>query len=75
MDIKNSHGLSDDEVLLTVKEASEVLRLTVGTLYTYRCRGNRGPRYVKLGGKVLYRLSDIREYIASGGVPQIGGAE
>ena len=32
------------------------------TLIRWRCEG-RGPRYVKLGGKVLYPGSALNEYI------------
>lgn len=31
------------------------------TLATWRSRGN-GPKYVKCGGRVLYRLADIEAY-------------
>ncbi|WP_373043981.1 helix-turn-helix transcriptional regulator [Vulgatibacter sp.] len=73
MQIKNPLGLRDDELLLTTEQVAELLQLAVGTLHTYRCRGTRGPRFLKVGGRVRYRLSDIKEYVASGGVSQIGG--
>lgn len=36
-------------------------QVTVATLATWRSRGN-GPPYVKVGGKVLYRVTDIEAY-------------
>ena len=36
-------------------------QVTVATLATWRSRGN-GPPYVKVGGKVLYRVTDLEAY-------------
>lgn len=36
-------------------------QVTVATLATWRSRGN-GPPYVKVGGKVLYRVADLEAY-------------
>ena len=33
-------------------------KVTASTLATWRSRGN-GPRFVKVGGRVLYRLADV----------------
>ena len=35
--------------------------VTLATLATWRSR-NTGPAYVKVGGKVLYRLADVEAY-------------
>jgi hypothetical protein len=35
--------------------------VTLATLATWRSR-NTGPAYVKVGGKVLYRVSDVEAY-------------
>ncbi len=37
--------------------------LSERTLERWRCFGE-GPSFLKLGGKVLYRLSDVQEYEA-----------
>jgi predicted heme/steroid binding protein len=37
--------------------------VTLATLATWRSR-NTGPAYVKVGGKVLYRVSDVEAYEA-----------
>jgi hypothetical protein len=35
-----------------------------GTLEVWRCLG-KGPRFVKSGSRVVYRLRDINEYLDS----------
>ena len=49
--------------LLDEQEAAALLRLSVKTLQRRRVRGN-GPSYVKLGGRVFYRESDLEAHIA-----------
>ena len=46
---------------LTPKEAADRLRLTVGTLSNWRVSGG-GPRYIKVGRKVLYPLAEIEAF-------------
>jgi hypothetical protein len=53
---------TDDEELLSDREAAEVLRQKRGTLATWRTTG-RGPAFVKLGRQVLYRRSDLTTWI------------
>lgn len=48
---------------LTPKETAERLRMTIGTLANWRVRGD-GPRFVKLGRKVLYPLPEIEAFEA-----------
>jgi hypothetical protein len=36
-------------------------QVRLATLSTWRSRG-LGPRFVKVGGRVLYRLADVVEY-------------
>jgi predicted DNA-binding transcriptional regulator AlpA len=48
--------------LLTPAEAAELLGTTTRTLGQQRFE-HRGPDYIKLGGKIGYRLSDIDAYI------------
>ena len=48
--------------LLTPAEAAELLSTTARNLGQQRFE-HRGPAYVKLGGKIGYRLSDIDAYI------------
>lgn len=46
---------------LLPKEAAERLRVTIGTLSNWRVQG-AGPRFIKVGRKVLYPLSEIEAY-------------
>lgn len=46
---------------LTPKEAAERLRVAHGTLSNWRVRGD-GPRFIKLGRKVLYPLVELEAY-------------
>jgi hypothetical protein len=50
---------------LTPKELEERWRgqVNVRTLANWRS-GNQGPRFVKIGGRVLYRIEDIEAYEA-----------
>ena len=48
---------------LTPPEAAAYLRTTRHVLANWRSRGV-GPRYAKLGSKVLYRLTDLEKYVA-----------
>jgi len=50
--------------LLNQREASGLLRLSTRTLERLRLTGN-GPRFVKLGRRVLYRNGDLLEWIAN----------
>ncbi len=50
-------------------EASEYLaqkgaKFTVGTLAVMRCRG-QGPRFLKIGQRVRYRVDDLNAFLAS----------
>lgn len=54
---------ADDPLLLT-QEAAAILRRSVSSMNKWRGDG-RGPRYVRVGGSIRYRLSDIRAFIAA----------
>lgn len=47
---------------LKVLEAADYLGVGVSTLDKMRMEG-RGPRYLKIGGRVFYRQSDLDAYI------------
>ena len=51
--------------LKTVREAAETLSLSVSALNKWRVEG-RGPRFVRLGGRVRYRDEDIESFITAG---------
>lgn len=44
--------------------AATLLGVKPGTLEVWRCKG-KGPRFVKSGSRVVYRLRDINEYLDS----------
>ena len=67
--------MSDDprsehpEQLLDEHEVARMLKRSVKTLRNDRSLG-RGPRYVRVGRSVRYRLEDVRAYLSS----RIGGS-
>jgi predicted DNA-binding transcriptional regulator AlpA len=54
----------ENDILLTPKQAAQVLATPEGTLKRWRAEG-RGPAWVKLEGSVRYTLSDVQQYIES----------
>ena len=54
--------MTDNDRLLTITEAAEMLRVPVATLRWWRHKGI-GPRSFKMGRHVLYRLSDLEAFI------------
>jgi excisionase family DNA binding protein len=53
--------------LLTIPEAALYMRLTVSTIRAWRLQ--RRIAFVKIGGKVLVRRSDLDSFIAESVVP------
>lgn len=66
-----SQRLSDAEItqisdrLLTTLEAAQLLRTTARGLQVARCCRRETPPFIKLGRRVLYRLSDVEKWIAA----------
>ena len=50
---------------LRTPEAARFVGLSIRTLEKHRIYGT-GPRYSKLGGRVVYRLDDIQAWVESG---------
>ena len=50
---------------LRTPEAARVVGLSLRTLEKHRTYGT-GPRYSKLGGRVVYRLEDLQSWVDSG---------
>jgi hypothetical protein len=48
--------------VVTPREAAQHLKVAEKTLNNWRCKC-RGPKYVKMGGIILYRLSDLNDFI------------
>jgi excisionase family DNA binding protein len=51
-------------MLLTQTELAELIRVSERTLERWRVQGDGVP-FVKLGRRVLYRRTDVEEWIAS----------
>lgn len=49
--------------LLTLEEAAEILRKTPAQMRWMRFNGT-GPKSALIGGRVMYRMSDISAFIA-----------
>lgn len=55
-------NVNTERIYLTPDELSTRFRgkISVRTLANWRCMGDGyGPRYVKIGGRVLYNLADV----------------
>jgi predicted DNA-binding transcriptional regulator AlpA len=50
--------------LLSHNEAAQALNIAAQTLYNWR-HARKGPDYIKIGSKPMYRPEDIEEYINS----------
>jgi predicted DNA-binding transcriptional regulator AlpA len=49
---------------ITPREAAEMYGLNLGTLANYRSK-KQGPKYYRLGKKVLYLVEDLEHWIMS----------
>lgn len=50
--------------LMSSQELSESIGVAVKTLANWRSQAT-GPKYVKAGGRVRYRLSDVESWLTS----------
>lgn len=51
------------ETLLSASHAAEYLGVSQKTLANWRCSGTRGLPYVQVGSRILYRQSDLDDFI------------
>ena len=56
---------------LVPAQAAEAMKTTQGSLAQMRHRG-KGPRFIKVGSRVLYRRSDIRAFLDANTVSRTG---
>jgi predicted DNA-binding transcriptional regulator AlpA len=56
---------TDEPLLVTAREVSQMLRVSLRTLGRMRSAGDV-PASIKVGGNVRWRLQDIREWIENG---------
>jgi hypothetical protein len=59
-----AHGEIAVTELMTADEVAALFDITVPVLANWRSAG-KGPRYVKLGGRVKYRKADVETFIDS----------
>ena len=50
---------------LDVADAAEYLGLSASALNKYRSAG-KGPRYLRIGNRVFYRMADLDAYVEKG---------
>jgi len=58
---------------LTTIEAAQFLGVRPNTLEIWRCK-KKGPKYSKIGRRVLYDINDLEEYFSSQTVHTIDSA-
>jgi excisionase family DNA binding protein len=63
----------DKKDKLTTKEAAELLGLHPYTLSNWRSRGKYKLKYLKIGGRVYYRLTDLNAWLKSRERTQVEG--
>jgi len=51
--------------MATPKQVSESINVTEGTLQVWRSTGRYELPYIKIGGKVMYRVEDVNKFIES----------
>jgi len=51
--------------LLTPDEAARVIGVKASTLACWRCTGRNDLPFLKIGGRVLYRPDDLRDWLNS----------
>ncbi len=49
--------------LLSPSSVAKRLGVTVGTLAVWRCTGRYPLKFVKVGRRVMYRLSDVESFV------------
>lgn len=56
---------SQTEKLLTPKDASIYLGLSIGTLAVWRTTGRHELPFIKIGGRVRYKVEDLDNWVTS----------
>jgi hypothetical protein len=63
-------SLAFEPLIATTEELARLLRISVATLDRWRDSGRLGPAGNKIGGRRLWSLAEIREWIAAGMPPR-----
>ncbi|MCL1112542.1 helix-turn-helix domain-containing protein [Shewanella basaltis] len=56
--------------LLTPAEVARYLGVTIGTLSVWRCTGRYPLNFIKVGRRVMYRQSDVENFVNGGGTDE-----
>jgi len=59
------------ERMLTEKQVATLLNINRATLSNWRSSG-KGPKYVKVGGSIRYRYTDVELYLEKNSVETTG---
>lgn len=51
--------------IATRSQVAEYLQISTATLARWASEGDKGPRFIKLGGSARYRREDVLAYIAA----------
>jgi hypothetical protein len=62
-----SHLARPEAEYLDTEAAAVFTSISTVQLAEWRSRGGGGPRYIKMGRKVLYAVRDLREFVESFG--------
>jgi len=57
--------------MLTEKQVAAMLNINPATLNNWRQQG-KGPKYVKVGGSIRYRYTDVELYLEKNAVETTG---
>jgi len=59
---------------LTPREVSDLIRVPVSSMAVHRCLRHDHPPYLKVGRKIIYKKTDVLEWLESHRVTPAGGA-
>jgi excisionase family DNA binding protein len=60
-----TEGAAVSDELLTIEQLAEYLQIPVRTIHDWRHRRGGGPRAVKVGRHLRYRMSDVQAWLES----------
>jgi excisionase family DNA binding protein len=63
-------GQTERDVLLSREEVARYLRVSFPTLELW-ARNGEGPKFVRVGRGIRYRLSDVRAFVEAGAGPAL----
>ncbi|MGD9152759.1 MAG: helix-turn-helix domain-containing protein [Gammaproteobacteria bacterium] len=63
--MKNKFSLTAMNQLLNPADVADLLGIKVETLQIWRCNHRYDLPYVKIGGRIRYKISDVEKFIES----------